>query len=425
MFATDCRQPSRQSIGLALLIFIYIILCCVSLRLGFYYRDSYILYDRARLYYAVAAVAAFASISPLFAFTRFSFGYFSGFYFYTMILGFLWLNCFSQFQYNHKTAGFSAAISALAFLLPALLITSPIKQLYVMSECAFEHLLTLIMLFSAATAVVAAVYNFRLVSIDNIYEFRDQLQFPTIVNYSIGAITSVLLPFAFACFVGRKKRWQAGIALAISLSFYPITLSKLALFTPAWLVTLALVSKILEVRVTAILSLLLPMLVGVILIGALGETARQYFNIVNMRMIIVPSSAMDIYNEYFARHDLTHFCQIWILKPIVSCAFEPSLAIEMQNNYALGNLNASLFATEGIASVGPLFSPVSVFVCGLVIALGNRLSAELPPRFILISSAVLPQILLNVPFTTVLLTHGLWILFLLWYIMPRAIFEQK
>jgi hypothetical protein len=130
---------------------------------------------------------------------------------------------------------------------------------------------------------------------------------------------------------------------------------------------------------------------------------------------------MDIYNEFFARHDLTYFCQLRILKPFVNCPYEHPLAIEMENNYALGNFNASLFATEGIASVGVLFAPVSVFLCGLVIALGNRLSAGLPPRFILISGAILPQILLNVPLSTVLLTHGMGILFLLWYITPRTL----
>jgi len=88
-----------------------------------------------------------------------------------------------------------------------------------------------------------------------------------------------------------------------------------------------------------------------------------------------------------------------------------------RSGHALTNdlfFNAFLFATEGITSVGMMFAPLSVFVCGLIIALGNRLSSGLPPRFILISSALVPQILLNVPLSTVLLTHGLSILFLLW-----------
>jgi len=419
--ATDGKQQSRQRIGLALLIFFHIILCCVSLRFSSYYRDSYILYDATRLHCAVAAVAAFALISTLFVFARFSFGYFVGFYFYTMILGYLWLNCFSQFNYNHTIAGASAAVSAIVFLLGALQITSPIRQLYALSELAIERLLTLIMLFAAATAVVGAVYNFRLVSIENMSNLRKELQFPTIVNYLMAATTSVLLPYAFACFLALKRPWHACAALLVSLSFYPILVSKLALFTPAWLITLAILSKIFDTRWTTVLSLLLPILVGLILIVAVGEDTRQYFYIVNFRMITVPSSAMDIYNEFFARHDLTYFCQLRMLKPFVSCPYEHQLSIEMENNYALGAFNASLFATEGIASVGVLLAPVSVFVCGLVIALGNRLSAGLPPRFILISGAILPQILLNVPLSTVLLTYGMGLLFLLWYITPRSL----
>jgi hypothetical protein len=53
------------------------------------------------------------------------------------------------------------------------------------------------------------------------------------------------------------------------------------------------------------------------------------------------------------------------------------------------------------------------------------LSAGLPPRFILISGAILPQIMLNVPLTTAMLTHGGAILFLLWYFTPRSLFEQS
>ena len=113
------------------------------------------------------------------------------------------------------------------------------------------------------------------------------------------------------------------------------------------------------------------------------------------------------------------------MKPFTSCPYNEQLSIIMEKTYGLGNYNASLFATEGIASVGPRFAPVAVFACGLVIALANRLSAGLPPAFILTSSAVLPQILLNVPLTTTLLTHGAAILFLLWYVTPRTMFEQE
>jgi hypothetical protein len=94
----------------------------------------------------------------------------------------------------------------------------------------------------------------------------------------------------------------------------------------------------------------------------------------------------------------------------------------MNNAYAYGAFNASLFATEGIASVGLTLAPLSALVCGLVIAVSNRLSSGLLPRFVLLSSGVLPLIFLNVPFSTTLLSHGAAVLFLLWYITPRTMF---
>ena len=142
-------------------------------------------------------------------------------------------------------------------------------------------------------------------------------------------------------------------------------------------------------------------------------------------MIAVPSNAIDIYNDFFSRHDLTYFCQIRILRHVMSCPYQEQLSLVMAAAYDLGNYNASMFATEGIASVGTLFAPVSLFVCGLVIALANRVSAGLPPRFVLISGAVIPQVLFNVPLTTALLSHGAGLLFLLWYLTPRSFFEHQ
>ena len=136
--------------------------------------------------------------------------------------------------------------------------------------------------------------------------------------------------------------------------FYPITLSKLAFFTPAWLLLITLLVKISETRATVVLSLFLPMLLGVILIAIFKKTALPYLELVNFRMIATPSNAMDIYNDFFSRHDLTYFCQIRFLKPLVDCPYQEQLSIVMARAYELGNFNASLFSTEGIASVGPI-----------------------------------------------------------------------
>jgi hypothetical protein len=139
-------------------------------------------------------------------------------------------------------------------------------------------------------------------------------------------------------------------------------------------------------------------------------------------MIAIPSVALEVYNNFFSTHPLTHFCQINILKPFINCPYHEPLSVVMNRAYPFGNFNASLFATEGIASVGPTLAPLSALVCGLFIALSNRLSSGLPPRFVLLSGGVLPHIFLNVPFSTTLLSDGAAVLFLLWYITPRSAF---
>jgi hypothetical protein len=219
--------------------------------------------------------------------------------------------------------------------------------------------------------------------------------------------------------------------LLLLLLLFPITLTKMALFGPFWLLFLALLSRFFSARTSVVLSLFLPLSAGVFWMflfnqGAISyDQVRFFFGAINFRMIAFPSIAIDVYNDFFSTHDHTCFCQIIFLKRFVDCPYTDPLAIVMAKTYHLGNMNASLFATEGIASVGPILAPLAMLACGLVISLGNRLSASLPPRFILLSGGILPLIFLNVPLTTTLLSNGAAILFLLWYVTPRTMFKPE
>jgi hypothetical protein len=426
------RQLTSDRLGMALLMLFYVVICCLSsiyvTQLFHSYRVGY---DPARVMTAVVAVAAFAPVLLLFIFARFSFGYLVGFYFFSTFIGYLWLGFFSDYVYDRRTASLSAVASAVVFFLPALFITSPIRQIGTMSLRTFDRLLTLIFLLCLVTVAAGASYNFRIVNPGDVSNLRTD-SFPTILNYLIGTTSNSLLPFLFACFLARKDLWRAGAVLILLLFYYPVAMSKIAFFAPVWLVLLAILARISGAKIAVILSLLIPALIGVILIflfnenSALSHLAVSYFNNINFRMIAIPSVAIDLYNDFFSRHDLTYFCQMRVLKPFVGCPYQEPLSIVMLHNYPFGgNFNASLFATEGVASVGLLLAPVSALACGLVVALGNRLSADLPPSFILVSGAILAQIVLNVPLTTVLLSHGAGLLFLLWYITPRSMFQQQ
>jgi hypothetical protein len=430
---------TERRLGPWLLICFHCIICCASLVYISYFRfpdyftaaTFHIFYDPARFYVAALVSALFCIVALLFVYARFSFGYFVGFYLYSMMLSYLWLNWFSDLDYNHRAGGISAAASAVAFLVPALLISLPIPQIYVLSTRMLDLLLGLIITLSVVTITIGATYNFRIVGFEDIYVFREKLEFPTAISYLTGMLSGALLPFAFAIFVARGRYWMAGLVLVLLLLFYPVVLNKLVFFTPAWLVTFVLLSRLFGSRTTVVLSLLLPLLIGLLIAVPRTNAAfyvdavQRYIYTVNFRILAIPAVAMDVYGDFFSRHDLTYFCQISVLKPFVSCPYHDQLSIVMERAYKLGNFNASLFATEGIASVGLVWAPMATFACGLLIALGNCLSAGLPGRFVLVSGAVLPQVLLNVPLSTALLTHGLLVLFLLWYITPRTLFETK
>jgi hypothetical protein len=434
-FAEDARSTASPQLRLrlALLLGCHIVVCCLSLFYvaGYYVELEIVNFDKARLHLAVLAIAPFAVVSALFAFRRFSFGYVLGFYFYTMILGYLWLVTFSKLAYDHTFASISLFVSALAFFGPALFIVAPLRQRYIPSARAFDNLLTAILILAAATVAAGAFYNFRLAGLAHMYALRSDLEFPAGLRYAVGATSNALLPFAFACFVARDNRWRAAAALLLLVLFYPIMLTKLTLFAPFWLLFLALLSRFFEVRTAALLSLFVPVSIGVVLAtiskaGMLPQwLINDYFSAVNFRMFAMPSVALDLYNDFFSTHSNTHFCQILFLKPLLGCPYSEPLSVMMAKAYGFGNVNASLFATEGVASVGPVLAPLAALACGLVIALGNRLSSGLPATFILLSGGILLQAFLNIPLTTNLLSNGAAILFLLWYLTPRTMFEPK
>jgi hypothetical protein len=409
----------QRRMALAGLLACYFLVCSTSFLLSLDHSDHHLAYVSRELPKALAWAAAFSLVALPFTAARFTFGYFISFNFYTIMLGFILLSWFTGFAYDHQAARISAAASFVAFFLPALFLSIPVPRPKI-SQSGFELVLNLLIAFCIATVAIGATYNFNVAGLGSIYDFRPALSLPVPVGYLTGMASSSILPFLFATFVMQRRAWRALLTLALLLLFYPITLTKMAFFSPIWLLWLAILLRFFDARVAVVLSLFLPLISGVVLYAIFPEQARAYFELVNFRMITTPASALNVYNDFFARHDQTGFCQITLLQKLLACPKGPALPAILEKIYGLGYFNASLFATEGIASVGLRYAPAIAFVCGLIMAVGNCVSHGLPPRFIVLSSAVISQYLLNVPLTIVLLTHGAALLFLLWYLTPRV-----
>ena len=181
-----------------------------------------------------------------------------------------------------------------------------------------------------------------------------------------------------------------------------------------------------EARATVILSLLVPILLGLILATLFTMDAIShaqlinYFGSVNFRMIAFPSISLDVYDDFFSRHEVTRFCQISLIKSYIGCPYAEQLLAILARDYQGGNINASLLATDGIASVGVAWAPASALLSGLILSVGNHASTRLPTRSVILSSGILIQTLLNVPLSILLVTNGAAVTFLLWYITPSS-----
>jgi len=406
----------RHPGGLAVLLVLYPAVSCLSLA-------SAGIGNRHALH-AIAGTFLMAGFVPLFLRARFSFGYLVGFSFYGMITGFVWLTYFSGLEYDHVRARLSAIASLLTFLLPVLFVTAPLKRRIAISPQTMNRILLLMLGFAAVVLAWNGRYGIALVGIHEAETLRATFTRPALLNYITGSVIGALLPFAFAYFALQRRYHLAAVCIVLIVSFYPALLNKTVLFGAVWLPFLFFMFRMFEPKRAAIFSLLLPTAFCLVLYTAAPNAgpvrffADYAFGYANVRMLAIPSIAMNYYSDFFSSSPRTYFCQIHLVRLLVDCPYAGQLGPIFAERYHAGNLNASLFATEGIASVGPLWAPISTLLGGLILSVGNRVSARLPPPLIATSAGLVMQALLNVPLSVALLSNGLLALLLLWYITP-------
>lgn len=76
-------------------------------------------------------------------------------------------------------------------------------------------------------------------------------------------------------------------------------MSKLVLLATVWLVFILLLSKVFDTKATVVMSLLAPVLIGLVLHLLFPEQTKLYFSIVNFRLAAIPSNSLDVYNDFF------------------------------------------------------------------------------------------------------------------------------
>jgi hypothetical protein len=405
---------------MTLLLAIFLGVNCISLAV----IERGVGIEHKHVFSAVVGISFTAGLIPLFLLGRFCFGYIVGISFYGVIAGFVWITYFSDLKYDHGQARVSAITSLFLFLLPLLFQTAPLPRTIILSQHAMNRLLVLVLWLAVAVLAWNGLYGVAFVGIHEAEELRNTLVRPAFLRYVTGSLIGAVLPFAFAWFALQRRWYMAATSILLILCFYPVLLNKTVLFAAIWLPFLFFMFRTFEPKRAAVLSLLLPMSVCLLLFtvapvdGPIGFLASSIFGYTNIRMLAVPSIAMNYYSEYFAVNELTYFCQINLVRAIIGCPYARQLGPILADAYGMGNFNASLFSTEGIASVGPIWAPLSALVCGMIVSVGNNFSARHPAPLIAASAGLVVQSLLNVPLSTCFFSNGLFVLLLLWYVAP-------
>lgn len=412
----------HATFGLSFVLALYLLVNCVSLAtVGYVFPEYHFGIGTSQLFNAIVATLLAAALIPLFVLARFSLGYLVGLSFYGMVAGFIWISYFSELSYDHAQARLSASVSLLMFLLPALFISIPIKKTAV-SPRTMDRLLASMLACAVAVIVWNACYGVAFVGTREAADLRGHFVRPAILRYLTGSTVGAVLPFVFAYAALQGRYYLAGFSILLLALFYPILLTKTVLFAPAWLAFLFFMFRKFDPRHAAVLALLLPLTAGLVTYAVASSdypaVARYILEVVNLRMFAIPSSAIDHYSDFFSTRPVTNFCQLSILRATTGCAYG-ELGTVFADRYHLGSFNASLFATEGIASVGPVWAPISALVCGLVFSVANGLSERLPAPLVAVSSGLVVLALLNVPLSTAVLSNGLLVLLLLWFFAPN------
>ncbi|MCA6111656.1 hypothetical protein [Bradyrhizobium cenepequi] len=377
---------------------------------------------------AMLGTAVSLCLLPLFAFANFGFGYLVGVAFTGMVVGFVWLSYFTSSRYDPAIVRWSTLASLLAFLVPILVQNWRAPRMFRIKTKTMDICVKALLVVAVLLLLLNYRYGFALVGLQAAAQLRSGIAQPTFLSYTTNNVIYAVLPFAFAFYAQRGSRLLAAASLLLIPCFYPALLNKTVLFAAIWLPFIFLTFRSFEPKQATVISLGAPLALGLLLHATLpagNPIAHSVFGYANERMFAIPSIAIDYYADFFAVHPKTHFCQINVIRMIFGCPYSEQLSVIFAGRYGVGNLNASLFATEGIASTGLIWLPLVMFMCGLMLSIGNSCSRHLSPLMIATSSPLALLALLNVPLSTTLLSNGLFLLFLLWYLCPGEQDEKR
>ena len=301
-----------------------------------------------------------------------------------------------------------------------------------LSELNYKRALWLLIAFFAALLVVGAKQNFHFVSFFDIYKERNS------ADYASDFIVRVTCMYVFSLggllagvAILRRRYWLAALALMGFVFWYGVSQFKSAILGPPWLLYMYLSVRYFvgksTIRFYVILTL--PFFVGVALkllfpdVNGFGDNFMvfAYFAFVSFRFYATSNEAVGIYQDFFSTHPHTYWSHITGINWFVHYPYaDQQISQVLDDQYNLGNFNASFLATDTIAAYGYQVMPLVSLAMAAVYVFLNSAGRNIRGS-VLAMMMVMPALMFNErAFMTSLLTGA--IIFFFFYLawMPES-----
>lgn len=267
-------------------------------------------------------------------------------------------------------------------------------------------------------AILLALFIYRnhmqFVSFENVYDLRSEtsnLGQGALADYLLSWLSYALIPFHLARALVQKKRSELLASLAACVIIYTATGSKAVILMPMIMLGIkASLKNPEDILRTLLVYVGVTILMMVLLLPDEG-ILFWIKSILLVRILGTSGWTVSVYYDFFSTHDFTYYTHIGPIRaifggyPYGEQSLGQMIAIEYTGS-DLANFNANFWASDAFAAMGVAGVPVVTAAVCFVFVVLNKAASGYDTRFVVLWLSGFWLALLNLPFTTALLSGG-------------------
>jgi hypothetical protein len=257
------------------------------------------------------------------------------------------------------------------------------------------------------------IQHMRLVGFSDVYDLRAEssqtAQIP-ILAYTNLWLAYCFLPFYLAKGIIYRQPLSFAVGAVGCILIYLATGAKAQVAMPFIMLGIHFVSRYRLMTLTTIATMNL----GVVLLCTIIPTEGTFDwlkSLYLMRTLGTGGWTISTYYEFFSTYGFTHYSHINGMSRIVGAypyggySMGQMIGLEYTGS-EVANFNANFWASDGFGALGIMGIPIVTAAVGLTLTAINRLSSFYDPRFVSLWLTGFWLALLNLPFSTAMLSGG-------------------